>query len=168
MVRTLSALSAAIFLFNLSPKVNKEVRIQTKPTRIISEKKVKVEVVKEEIIEEKIIESPNQTDNYKDIIVDITYYTNYDDEMQGGQNDRTGVPLKSHEANVIAMPADVPYGSYINIEGMGEFKVVDTGGAIVWLDENTCKVDVFVPDVEVDWLIKNTEREKRSARLYFN
>lgn len=165
MVSTLSTLSAVIFLFNLSPQgsENKEVKIKSKPSRVISEKEIKVEEVKE-----KIIESPNQTDNYKDIVVDITYYTNYDDEMQGGQNDRTGVPLKSHEGNVIAMPSDIPYGSYINIEGMGEFKVVDTGGAILWLDENTCKVDVFVPDVEVDWLICNTEREKRSARLYFN
>lgn len=161
----LSALSAILLLLNLSPKTieNTEVNITSKNPRIISQKEMKVETVKE-----KVITSPNATDNYKDIVVDITYYTNYDDAMQGGQNDRRGVPLTSHEENVIALPADVPYGSYINIDGMGEFKVVDTGGAIVWLDENTCKVDVFVPNVEVSWLINNTVREQRTARLYFN
>lgn len=165
MTNILSALSAILLLLNLSPKTveNKEVNIISKNPRIISQKEMKVEIVKE-----KVITSPHATDNYKDIIVDITYYTNYDDEMQGGQNDRRGVPLASYEEAVIALPADVPYGSYINIDGMGEFKVVDTGGAIVWLDDETCKVDVFVPNVEVEYLINNTTREKRSARLYFN
>lgn len=165
MLNTLSALSALVFLLNLSPNgsESKEVNIKSKPSRVISVKQSKIETIKE-----KVIVSPHATKNYKDIVVDITYYTNFDDEMQGGQNDRRGVPLVSHEGRVIAMPADIPYGSFINIDGMGEFKVVDTGGAIVWLDENTCKVDVFVPNVGVDWLINNTVREKRTARLYFN
>lgn len=103
---------------------------------------------------------------YKYIRIFVTYYTNIDDELQGGQLDRRGVPLVSHHKPV-AMPADVPYGSVLDIEGLGEHNVVDTGGAIVWLDENTCKVDMFIPNVTVDWIINNTENTWYDAKLYY-
>lgn len=103
---------------------------------------------------------------YKQLRVFVTYYTNIDDELQGGQNDRRGVPLVNHY-KPIAMPADVPYGSILDIDGLGEHTVVDTGGAIVWLNDTTCKVDMFIPNVSVDWIINNTENKWYDAKLYY-
>lgn len=160
MLQNLGMLSVVMFLLNLSPQnINVTLdKIQDKNPRVISEMSATVETIKEE----------SKKANYKDITVYITYYTNIDDELQGGHNDRKGVPLIAHSENVIAMPSNVPYGSYLDIEGMGEYKVVDTGGAIVWLDDNTCKVDVFIPDVSYEWIYTNTENEVRKARLYLN
>lgn len=160
MLQNLGVLTLAMFLFNLSPGTieNTPEKIEAKNPRVISEMSAKVETVKEE----------TKKANYKDITVYITYYTNINDSLQGGHNDRIGVPLKDHGENVIAMPEDVPYGSYLDIEDMGEFKVVDTGEAIVWLDDSTCKVDVFIPDVDYEWIYTNTENTVKKARLYLN
>ncbi|GAB6170403.1 hypothetical protein JCM1393_28630 [Clostridium carnis] len=159
MLEYLTIASIGLFLFNFTPnKQNVSYEdIKSKNPRVITEMSSNVKIIKKE-----------QKKNYKDLTVYITYYTNFDDLLQGGQNDRRGVPLKSHGEKIIAMPQDVPYGSYIDIEDMGKFKVVDTGGAIVWLDENTCKVDIFVPDVDYQWLCNNTVKEIKQAKLYIN
>lgn len=152
--------SVLLILLNLSPISNMEI---SKANEVYCRYDSSIESKVEDSIALK-----TSTRKYKDIVVHITYYTNYNDMMQGGQNDRIGVPLKSHGEPIVAMPSDIPYGSYIDIEGMGNFKVVDTGGAIVWLDENTCKVDVFVPDVDPSWLVYNTVKESKKAKLYIN
>lgn len=105
--------------------------------------------------------------NYTEILVHITYYTNIDNELQGGQYDRRG-NLLVEQGNVIAMPMDVPYGSYLDIDDMGLYKVVDTGGAIVWLNNYECKVDMFIPNVSEEWIYANMTNVTKKARLYVN
>ncbi|HCL4447139.1 TPA: hypothetical protein N2D16_002744 [Clostridium botulinum] len=102
------------------------------------------------------------------IKVHITYYTNIDNTLQGGQLDKRGKDLTAHNMKVCAMPKDISYGSILNIEGMGSYKVVDSGGAIQWLNENKteCKVDVFIPNVSEQWIINNKENKIANASLY--
>lgn len=104
----------------------------------------------------------------KSIKVYVTYYTNANNNLEGGQLDKKGKSLTSHNMKVCAMPKDVSYGSILNIDGMGNYKVVDSGGAIQWLNEEKteCKVDVFVPNVTGQWLINNKENKIANATLY--
>ncbi|APR02514.1 TPA: hypothetical protein ACXDAY_002198 [Clostridium botulinum] len=104
----------------------------------------------------------------KSIKVYVTYYTNIDNDLEGGQLDKKGKNLTSHNMKVCAMPKDITYGSILNIEGMGNYKVVDSGGAIQWLNEDKteCKVDVFIPNVTGEWLINNKENKIANATLY--
>lgn len=104
----------------------------------------------------------------KSIKVYVTYYTNENNNLEGGQLDKKGKSLTSHNMKVCAMPKDVSYGSILNIDGMGNYKVVDSGGAIQWLNEEKteCKVDVFVPNVTGQWLINNKENKIANATLY--
>ncbi|NFF75940.1 hypothetical protein FCV38_02805 [Clostridium sporogenes] len=104
----------------------------------------------------------------KSIKVYVTYYTNENNNLEGGQLDKKGKNLTSHNMKVCAMPKDVSYGSILNIDGMGNYKVVDSGGAIQWLNEEKteCKVDVFVPNVSGQWLINNKENKIANATLY--
>ncbi|WP_125154856.1 hypothetical protein [Clostridium rectalis] len=69
---------------------------------------------------------------------------------------------------VCAMPKEISYGSILHIDGMGSHKVVDSGGAIRWLNENKteCKVDIFIPNVSERWIINNTENRIVDAVLY--
>jgi len=93
----------------------------------------------------------------------ITYYCNLDNSLQGGLNDKKGIPLTNYNYPVIALPSDVKYGSKAtfdeSINGSNEYTNVDTGGAIVWLnDEHTeCKADVFIANVSESWIMRNTE-----------
>lgn len=161
MLDRLSGIGVLLWLLGLSPQgdVDAEKMVVEKATTIVSEVPIQSQ---ETLSKEKVGK------RYKDITVKVTYYTNIDDALQGGLNDRIGVPLTSHSMPVIAMPSDVPYGSYLEIQDVGTFKVVDTGGAIKWLDSNTCKVDIFVPNVSYDWLINNTQNYTATARLYYN
>lgn len=104
----------------------------------------------------------------KSIKVHVTYYTNINNTLQGGQLDKRGKDLTAHNMKVCAMPKDISYGSILNIEGMGNYKVVDSGGAIQWLNENKteCKVDVFIPNVSEQWIINNKENKIANATLY--
>lgn len=104
----------------------------------------------------------------KELVVHITYYTNIDNELQGGHYDKVGNLLTSHNMPIVAMPSSVPYGSYIDIEGLGIHKVVDTGGAITWISNNECYLDMFIPNVSEEWIYNNTENISKKARLYIN
>lgn len=45
----------------------------------------------------------------------------------------------------IAAPSDIPFGTKIKINGLGTFKVQDRGGAIVRVNSNTIRVDIWKP-----------------------
>lgn len=157
----LGVIGLLFFIFGLSPADGSTIddSVIEKATTVISENPIQSQ---ETLSKEKVGK------RFEDIIIHVTYYTNIDNTLQGGKNDRRGKPLTSHSMPVVAMPSDVPYGSYLDIKDHGTFKVVDTGGAIKWIDENTCKVDVFIPNVSYDWLINNTENFTTTARLYYN
>lgn len=161
MFEKLGVIGVLFLLFNQAPSENHDLgdRVVEKSTIIIAEAPIQSQ---ETLSKEKVGKK------YKDINVHITYYTNIDDALQGGHNDRKGVPLVSHNEPIVAMPADVPYGSYLEIDGVDTYKVVDTGGAIQWTDSKTCNVDVFIPNVSYDWIIQNTDNFTATARLYYN
>lgn len=114
----------------------------------------------------------------------ITYYTNYNDAMEGGQFDCMGIPLIRHGEPVIAAPMNIPYGSYIKLDTplqipvgsfvpgrvvrtTSTFKVVDRGGMINWDDENTCHIDVFIPNVDPNWIIQNLSNARVTGTIYY-
>lgn len=107
----------------------------------------------------------------KEVLCHVTYYTNINDSLQGGNKDKKGNNLVSHDESIIALPRDVPYGSYLIFDEpvLGEtiYKNVDTGGAIVWLNDYEMKVDVFVPNVSLEWIINNLHNKTVKATLYY-
>ena len=90
--------------------------------------------------------------NYKckNIKFVITYYYADNTPLQGGFLDKYGKPLLSHKVPICAAPSDIPYGSIMVLDhpvnGSNEYKIVDTGSAIRWIDGDTCRIDIFVPD----------------------
>ena len=107
----------------------------------------------------------------KEVLCHVTYYTNSDDSLQGGHIDKEGNYLVSHDEPIIALPRDIPYGSYLIFDEpvLGEtiYKNVDTGGAIVWLNDYEMKVDIFVPNVSLEWIINNFHNKTVKATLYY-
>lgn len=108
----------------------------------------------------------------KQVTCYITYYFAEDSKLQGGYIDKRGIELHLHKEPIVALPKDVPYGSYIvfdtDIRGNTTYKNVDTGGAIAWMDSNTCKVDVFVPEAQdYSWLVRNTNNTVTTATIYY-
>ena len=102
----------------------------------------------------------------------VTFYYADCTILQGGYNDKKGVPLHSHSEPIVALPSDVTYGSYIEfdkeIRGNTMFKNVDTGGAIKWLNDNTIVVDVFVPEASsYNELINMVENTTTTATIYY-
>lgn len=95
----------------------------------------------------------------------VSYYTNQNNSLEGGSNDCKGKPLVSHDMNVVAAPSNIPYGSFVELEGMGIYKVVDRGGAIKWINNNTMKIDVFVPNATTPQLNKLGVK-KTSGKIY--
>lgn len=102
----------------------------------------------------------------------VTFYYADSTTLQGGYNDKKGIPLSKHNEPIVALPSDVTYGSYIEfdkeIRGNTLFKNVDTGGAIKWLDDNTIVVDVFVPEASsYNELINMVENTYATATIYY-
>lgn len=102
----------------------------------------------------------------------VTFYYADSTTLQGGYNDKKGVPLNSHDEPIVALPSDVTYGSYIEfdkeIRGYTRYKCVDTGGAIRWLDDNTIVVDIFVPEASsYNELINIVENTTTTATIYY-
>lgn len=84
----------------------------------------------------------------------VSFYTNSNSKLEGGKYDSKGRLLTSHNMNVCAAPSNISYGSFVELNGMGIYKVVDTGGAIKWTKEGNMKVDVFVPNATNEYLNK--------------
>lgn len=105
--------------------------------------------------------------NYRIINVNciLSFYTNSNSKLEGGQYDKRGKLLVSHNMNICAAPSNIPYGSFIELNGMGVYKVVDTGGAIKWLNNNTMKVDIFVPNATNKYL-NQLGIKKATGKIY--
>jgi 3D (Asp-Asp-Asp) domain-containing protein len=98
--------------------------------------------------------------NSKRVEFIITYYSNIDSRLEGGQYDKQGKRLTSHDMPIVALPKDIPYGSIVifdeSINGDTCYMNADSGGAIKWLnsDKTKCKVDIFVPNASKKDLLK--------------
>lgn len=104
----------------------------------------------------------------------VTYYTNKNNRLQGGQLDKKSKPLTSHNFPVLALPKDVPYGVKVlfeeEVNGSREYINVDTGGAIKWLnkEKTECKVDIFIPNVSEKWLMNNADNKIVDGWIVYN
>lgn len=146
----------------------------SKTTKLMKEVQ---QYIQEPMIVERIIESSPQIiekecelehvtkPEPRKIDVRISFYTNEDNELEGGQYDKIGNLLTEHDYPIIAMPSDVPYGSILVIKGI-PFTVVDTGGAMEWTGQDKCNIDVFIPNKTSGWLNKNTGVLYSEAYLY--
>jgi hypothetical protein len=76
-----------------------------------------------------------------------TFYTN--SKADCGKTD--GITKSGLRASrgIIATPPDIAFGTNIVLEdkdgNMKKYSVQDRGSAIKWIDENTMKVDIFIP-----------------------
>lgn len=102
-------------------------------TATIPSKEVKKQEFKNEI-----------TNDIKYFDVIVTYYTNNYESC--GKTDGIGANNKKLNYGHIALPKEFPFGTKINLEGMGTFECQDRGGAIKRIDENTIVVDVYIPN----------------------
>lgn len=152
----------------------KEEKEKAEKIRIEKEKKLAEENRKKQE-KMKLLNFPKEKGlslNYKKVTCHITYYTNEDSLLQGGQYDKIGKLLTSHNEPIAAAPSNIPYGSYLifdeEVRGSKEYKIVDTGGAIKWIDNYTMKVDIFVPNVSTKWLCSgNVTNKVVTGILYY-
>ena len=102
----------------------------------------------------------------------ITYYYADNTPLQGGYLDKYGKELLSHKVPICATPNDIPYGSVVvfdhPINNSKEYKGVDTGGAIRWIDGDTCRIDIFVPDARcIKDITSKYENKIVEGKIYF-
>jgi predicted RND superfamily exporter protein len=87
-------------------------------------------------------------------------YTNSNSRMEGGQYDKQGKRLTSHDMPIVALPKDIPYGSIVIFDEaiLGDtcYTNVDDGGRIIWLnkEKTKCKVDIFMPNATQKEMLK--------------
>lgn len=153
-----------------------EVQIQKEIQRQIEEEKLRQEELERIRIEEErqnlINKLGYEPSTVKEVTCKITFYYADNNSLQGGHNDKKGIPLRSHSEPIVALPSDISYGSYIEfdeaIRGYTMYKNVDTGGAIKWLSDDTLVADVFVPEAtSYEWLINNVENTTITGRIYY-
>ena len=153
-----------------------EVQIQKEIQKQLEEERLRQEELERQRIEEEKGKLINKLGYEPSKIVKVncvvTFYYADCTILQGGYNDKKGVPLSSHDEPIVALPSDVTYGSYIEfdkeIRGYTRYKCVDAGGAIRWLDDNTIVVDVFVPEASsYNELINMVENTTTTATIYY-
>jgi 3D (Asp-Asp-Asp) domain-containing protein len=83
--------------------------------------------------------------NYKEVNIVATFYG--DDAYQNGGYKGLTASGKRLSRGMVATPTDIPMGTKIEIEGMGDFVVEDRGSSkyIHWINEYTVRIDIFVP-----------------------
>lgn len=124
----------------------------------------------------KIEEENNRRQNSKEVTCLITYYYADTNTLQGGLNDKRGIPLDNYNQPVCALPSNIPYGSRLildepivydtSLNTSTEFTNVDTGGAITWINDNTCKVDIFVSGCsDLSWIESNLQNKTVKGRI---
>lgn len=84
--------------------------------------------------------------------VKLTFYTdNYEDCGKTDGISASGRNLNDG-GNYIAAPQDIPFGTQIYIEELGQtFEVQDRGGAIIY-ENGVMKLDVFIPGATSDYI----------------
>lgn len=117
------------------------------------------------------ISSRGLSGEVREVECHITYYTNINNSLQGGYYDKKGILLTNHQEPICALPSNIPYGSYLildeNINGVNKFKNVDTGNAITYLNDNTIKVDIFIPNVSEEWIINHLKNKIIKGKIYY-
>ena len=102
----------------------------------------------------------------------VTYYYADNTPLQGGYLDKYGKELLSYNIPICASPNDIPYGSVVvfdhPINGSKEYKSVDTGGAIRWVDGETCRIDIFVPNARcIEDITTRYENKIVEGKIYY-
>lgn len=80
------------------------------------------------------------------ITVKVSYYTNSVSDCQKTDGISASGKILNNGGNYIAAPDNVPFGTKLDIQGLGVYEVVDRGGAIVNDSNGVMHLDVFVPD----------------------
>ena len=139
--------------------------------KLKEEERVRKEKSRAEEQKKRQIRSRGLSGEVKEVTCYITYYTNIDNKLQGGQYDKKGELLTSHKEKICALPSSVPYGSYLvldkQVNGSNIFKNVDTGGSIKFLGGDKVKVDIFIPNVSEQWIINNLENKVVKGKIYY-
>ncbi|MDF2881322.1 MAG: hypothetical protein K0R54_1879 [Clostridiaceae bacterium] len=121
--------------------------INTGMTAQIKGREINISEVKKE---EYINTCFSEDENWINVIV--SYYTNNISDCN--KTDGIGANnLKLSRGN-IAMPKEYPFGTKLYLENMGVFVNQDIGGAIKRINNNTIKIDMYIPDVSEEYLRK--------------
>lgn len=120
-----------------------------KLTKIREKEKIKTqqeELKRQQELEEqktKEIETPS----YEEILVEVSFYT-VDYRCTPNLDGITASGTYVQEGRTIALPQGIPFGTQIEIEGLGTFTNEDTGSYIAWTyDEygnSVMRVDVYL------------------------
>lgn len=120
-------------------KAEEELRLKN-----IAEEKARQEKIRKEKQETLRASRGMSEDDYKPQRVKfiVTYYSDAEGLIGGGPKDRRGNPLRNGH---VALPKNVAYGSKVIFDNYPDniYTNVDTGGRIVWINSNTCHIDVF-------------------------
>ncbi|MDU4051020.1 MAG: hypothetical protein E7H33_08905 [Clostridium perfringens] len=139
--------------------------------KLKEEERIRKEKREAEEQKKRQIRSRGLSGEVKDVTCYITYYTNINNKLQGGQYDKKGKLLTSHQEKICALPSSVPYGSYLvldeQVNGSNIFKNVDTGGSIKFLGGDKVKVDIFIPNVSEQYIINNYENKVVKGKIYY-
>lgn len=79
------------------------------------------------------------------ITVKVSYYTNSASDCQKTDGISASGKNLNNGGNYIAAPGNIPFGTRLNIQGIGVYEVVDRGGAIINDSNGVMHLDVFVP-----------------------
>ena len=111
---------------------------------IIEESEVDWPNVETPVVEEPIIETPEA--NYIEMTVQATMYSQH----QPGLSNWTAAGYNLNETpNIIAVNPDViPYGSVVDIEGLGVYIAGDTGSYVTWGGHYTTGIDIHTNDLD--------------------
>lgn len=121
-------------------------------TAVVPAKEIKVE----EVQKRETITYDGQIYYYRKVNIVATHYTNSVADC-GNTKGITASGIRASRGT-IAVPHSIPFGTEIILEDEtgSKQKVVaqDRGGAIKWIDENTMKIDVFVPNATKKQLLQ--------------
>lgn len=104
------------------------------------------EVKKEEYIDKCFSEDEDW------INVIVSYYTNNISDCN--KIDGIGANNVKLSRGNIAMPKEYPFGTKLYLESMGVYINQDIGGAIKRINNNTIKIDMYIPDASEEYIRK--------------
>lgn len=112
-------------------------------------KNITEEVIEEVAVAKMIVEEEYIEDSKEYWTFEVSYYCGCWDCTQNGNN-ITASGTYATQGRTIALPADIPFGTEVYIEGVGYFINEDTGGFIQYTyDDNgilVMRVDVYLED----------------------
>ena len=119
-------------------KIREEIK-----AKLLEEEKRREELYKT-VPKEIVHKTLSRGGNIQEINLRVSFYTvSY---QETGKIDGITASGKRIQEGHIAMPKDIPFGTRVYIEGLGEYTCEDRGGAITYTNDGTMKVDVYIPN----------------------